>query len=298
MVSRSKILHFDTEDSIGNFDIAFANRTGGSGQSITCTHTFNSKITIATPIENVTAISLKTMEFPHTVFNVRSSNTSNIITFTAVYGGISGGATVTLPDKNYTSISTLLTDINAGFVTAIATITGFSGFTVVFSLNPLDNTKITIKSKPQQLVVGSMSYGNITFSKSVLLKSIIGKSFQMIEESDRSMWNADTYSYLNCTNNYNLQPDNYFNMNIKNIQTAPCNANGRPSTFKIPLTGTFGEIIYWTENDGTEQKVYIDRPNTTLDSLNFVISDRWGYYVCSNGAQLSFTLNIEYDEPY
>lgn len=42
--------------------------------------------------------------------------------------------------------------------------------------------------------------------------------------------------------------------------------------------------------------MYIDRPNTTFDFVNMLIIDRWGFPVYSNGAQVSFTLNVEYND--
>jgi len=295
MATKNKILHFDTIDSVGNYDTIFSVRQNGSGQNVTGSQTFNSKMTIASQIENIKSISLKTIEFPFTAFNVRSTNKSNFISYVVTYNGTTLMADIYLRDKNYTSISTLLADINSAFAVSIASYVQLNGFTVQFLLNPLDNTKITIKANPTQ-VTGGLVFGQLNILKSVLTNIIIGQSFQAGANADLFIGNVDGFSYLNCTNNYNLQPDNYFNMNITNIQTAPSNANGRPTTFKIPLTGSFGEVIYWSENDGTQQVVTIDRPNTTLDYVNLLITDRWGFPVYSNGAEISFTLNVEYQD--
>jgi len=286
MPTKNKILHFDTIDGIGNYDEVFSMRQNGSGQNVTGSHTFNSKMTIASQIENIKSISLKTIEFPFTAFNVRSSNSSNIIYYFVMYNGNNIDGQVVLRDKNYTNISTLLADINAGFVASIASFTQLNGLIIQFYLNPLDNSKITIKSNPSQ-AVGGLIFGNLWFKPSLLMTMIIGQSRQPHANIDLVLGiSGDTY----------LQPDNYFNMNITNIQTAPCNANGKPSTFKLPLTGSFGEVIYWSENDGTQQVVTIDRPNTTLDYVNIFITDRWGFPVYSNGAHISFTLNVEYQD--
>jgi hypothetical protein len=75
-------------------------------------------------------------------------------------------------------------------------------------------------------------------------------------------------------------------MNFTNILTSPSNANGKPTTFEIPIGGSFREIIYYSESDGSERKVYVDRPNTTLDYLNINVTDRWGFPVYSNGSQI------------
>lgn len=78
--TKNKILHFDTIDGVGNYDATFAGRQNGSGQNVTSTQTFNSKMSIATPAENVKSISLKAVEFPFTASNVLSSYKSNFIT--------------------------------------------------------------------------------------------------------------------------------------------------------------------------------------------------------------------------
>lgn len=295
MASKYKILHFDTVDSVGNYDESFAGRKNGSGQNVTSFHTFNSKIKIATPIENIKSISLKTVEFPFCQFNVRSENDSNYIDYVVTYNGNTIYSDFTLRDKNYTSITTLLADINSAFAIDIAYYPVLNGFTVEFMLNPLDNTKIKIKAKPSQ-VTGGLVFGQMEFYPSILINHILGVSYQESGNPDLFIGNVDTFSYMNCTNNYNLQPDNYFNLSITNIQTAPSNANGKMNTFKVPLSSTFGEVIYWSDSDNSEQKVYVDRPNTTFDYVNLLITDRWGFPVYSNGSQISFTLNIEYTD--
>lgn len=76
-----------------------------------------------------------------------------------------------------------------------------------FILNPLDNSKITIKANPSP-VTGGLVFGQLNILKTILTNIIIGQSFTAMGNSDVFIGNVDGYSYLNCTNNYNLQPDN------------------------------------------------------------------------------------------
>jgi hypothetical protein len=297
MPTKQKILHFDTVDAVENYDKPFSNRKNGSGQNVTGSHSYNSRLDMTTPINNVKSISLKTVQIPFITQNIRSSNVSNYINFygTTIAGVYFVGA-VTLKDKNYTSITTLLADLNTAFATKISTFTDTSGLSITFYVNPLDTSKIVIKSNVHQ-DTGGLIFGDLNFDGSILARNILGVSFFRTANPDMFLGNTvDAFSYMYCTNNYNLQPDNYFNLNFTNIETSPTNANGRPTTFKIPLSGSFGEVIYYSETDGSEQKVYVDRPNTTLSYLNMVITDRWGFPVYGFGSQISFTLNVEYEE--
>ena len=299
MTIYKRLLHLDTVFGTDNFDESFSTRQNGSGQGVTPSHSFNCRLNMTTPINNIKSISLKSVEIPFLAQNIRSTNKSNYIYFYVKYNNIENWISITLKDKQYTNISTLLGDINSAFSVKIATIPALAGFTIDFYLNPNDNSKIVIKANPDQ-ITGGLVFGAINFYFSeVLTKHILGVAYSSTSANpDLFIGNVDTYSYMYCTNCYNLQPDNYFNLNFTNIESAPSNANGRPSTFKIPLDGNFGEVIYYNQKSGAKQNASIDRPNTNLSYLNMVITDRWGFPVYGFGSQISLTLNIEYEEIY
>ena len=298
MTTKYKLLHFDTVDGVDNYDSTFLGRLNGSGQSATASHSYDTRLIMASQIKNVKSITLKTVEIPFLAQNIRSTNKSNHMYFYVKYNTFENWLSITLKDKNYTSITTLLADINTALSAKFATISNLSGFTMVLYVNPLDTSKIVIKANPD--AQGSDPWNSFgIYDVGKLTKNILGYAYTSSSSSipgDASVRNADTYSYINCTNCYNLQPDNYFNISFTNLETAPSNANGKSSTFKIPMDGNFGEVIYYSENESTEQIIYIDRPNTNLSYLNMVITDRWGFPVYGFGSQMSFTLNIEYDD--
>ena len=78
---------------------------------------------------------MKNYEIPIGFPNIRSSNFSNILRF--VLNGVSYNAIIT--QQNYSSISTLLTALNASIVTALTS----TGFSVVLSVNTSNNIIIT-----------------------------------------------------------------------------------------------------------------------------------------------------------
>jgi hypothetical protein len=289
-----RIIHCDTIDGIPNYDQAYANRNIAlGGQYAFCTlQTFNTSIPLMVPVENVTSVSLKMVEIPMTASNIRNSNLSDTFTYTFNFGSyVNITRTVTLTNMNHTSIASLLSDLNTAIALSISVGGLYTGFYITFYVNPNDNAKIMVKSNTSN-TQGSTK--NFSFGTGIFTNIILGVN----QNGDYSIRNAtDGLEYMTCTNNWNLQPDNYYNMTITNLQTTPSNASGRQATFKIPINGSFGQIVYYSENIGIVQKVSIDRPNTILDKINIVITDRWGFPIFSQGSQISFTLSVMYENP-
>ena len=82
---------------------------------------------------NIKKIYLKNAEIPIGFPNFRSSNNSNVLRF--VLNGVSYNATIT--QQNYSSISSLLTALNASIVTALTS----TGFSLVLSSNTSNTYK-------------------------------------------------------------------------------------------------------------------------------------------------------------
>jgi hypothetical protein len=115
------ILHFDTIDSsyIKN-----------------C---YNTTFRLFNPLRNIKNIYLKSLEMPVVFDNIRSDNTSNIITFkvnTTVFN-------ITLETKAYNNINTLLADINAKLVASNITFTILNG---IVSINIPIISNVTIEN--------------------------------------------------------------------------------------------------------------------------------------------------------
>jgi hypothetical protein len=290
---REKILHFDNVDGIANHDQAFTKRNTDLGgfYANRKTHTFNSNIPIAMPIRNVNSVSLKTFETLMTIDNIRNSNGSDQFNFT--WGGVHPTTstaytnrfhTGSLRNTNFSTIQSLLTNLNDSFALSFWDVMGtFQPFYITALLNPNDPSKIIFKTN---------CLTQLSFTQGIFLRDIIGvhpQDFSFIEPSDG-------LRYLYCTNNWNLQPDNYLNLTITNLQVAPTNANNKQSSFKISINESWGQVIHYTVIMGQEQTLYIDRSGVVLDRANIELTDRWGFGLWGKGSQMSFSLLIGYKE--
>jgi hypothetical protein len=282
MEYRERIIHFDGVDGANNYDTAFANINTALGGVFANhnTHSFNTTIPVAVPIRNIKSIGLKSFEAPMFAPNIRKSNLTDQMIVTWTYGAFSNiTTTISLPNINHSSISTLLSSINATLVTALS---AYSGLYIIFSLYAEDPRLIQVQSNTTTL---------LTFTDNILMGNILGKHPQDVSYISSN----DGLRYINFTNNWSLQPDNYYNLTFTNIQVAPTNANNKPSSFKIPINGSFGDIIYYDQIQGLEQTLYIDRADTVLDKLIVVITDRFGFPVFGVGSLMSFSLLIGYE---
>ena len=96
---------------------------------------FDTNFVLMQKYTNIKKIYLKSAEIPIGFVNIRSSNNSNVLSF--VLSSVSYNATIT--QQNYSSISSLLTALNASILTAITS----SGFTFVLSVSSSNNLIIT-----------------------------------------------------------------------------------------------------------------------------------------------------------
>ncbi len=153
------ILHFDTIDSTYNKNC------------------YNTVFRLFNPLRNIKNIYLKSLEMPITFDNIRSDNTSNVISLKVNNNVINAS----LSTKNYTNINTLLSDINAALVASNITFTIVDG---IVSINfPIIAT--------------------IKIENSVLMNYVLG----FPKDATYTSTNKVT-----ATNNYNLNYDNYLSL--------------------------------------------------------------------------------------
>lgn len=285
------VLHFDTIDGIENYDVEFYNRNRARYGNQTASHTFNTKLTLANPIEKVKSITLLSCEFPFNFFNCRSENYSNSLSFNIVYGGITSILNITLNPKNYISITDLLFDINTAITTrGMANYPNLVGFEMVFSLSPLNSYKIMIKANADTYDTFFMRVADIVINKSILAQMLgIGMNKSITIPDVFLLGNVQNYSYLYASGSYTLQPDNYILLNFTNIRKSSSGANNRMSTFKIPLNGSFGEVLGYEPT--YRQTLLLD--DQLIDNLNVKITDRNGNSIWGNNGYLSFSLELE-----
>ena len=180
------ILHFDT--LLGTYN---------NNSVYDCT------FTLSNPLRNVQRLYLKSIEMPISFNNIRSANGTNTFQITV----LNTIYIITIDENNYTSITTLLNDINTKLHLVLPNIT--------FGLNMKNKVIITM--------TGYSSNTTIQFTKSRLLNIILGFT---------------SLSYINnitAENNYLLAYDNYISMFIQDIPVKSSSFTTQLISFKIPL---------------------------------------------------------------
>ena len=126
----------------------------------------------------------------------------------------------------------------------------------------------------------NLFYQGITYNKTTPL-------------TDLFISNVSTgFSTLTATNNYNLQADNYVNINFSNINhSGTSKADAKVVTFKLPLSSPYNEVIYYTSGNNFPQCLMLES-NRTVTHLMLRITDRWGFPVYSSGHAISFSLTF------
>jgi hypothetical protein len=188
----------------------------------------------------------------------------------------SGGTsyTITLPDKVYTSIADLITDINASFLSA------YPAVNIIFSVN-----------------TGSVNYGYImitTSSTGTFPTGIFVQSGLLANNILGFRANSDitTTTTRIASNNYQLSLDNYLNMYISNLPYSNCfNSSGVPCSFKIPLPTASNTVLFTGSNLNYDAFIAIS-PNNVIQQINVVFYDSLGFSVNSRGLNWSMTLAL------
>lgn len=240
----------------------------------TCPNSFNTVWTLTRPLRNVAKIYLKTLTLPVLFPNVRSSNNSNTLTVTS---SANVPYTITLPDRVFKDVQSLITRINAEF-TALYPTQGIS-----FSLYTLED----ITQCYGYVAVTSASLTSISVKPSILAK-MLGFS----NPASDILVSGNTKRVA--SGSYNLNYDNYLNMTI---YTTPDhnmeNQNGTPVSFHIPVPVSSDTIMFTSSNlsfDGYVQNYQ----GTVINTIGIVITDRFGFSINARNADYSLCLALEY----
>ena len=213
---------------------------------------------------------LKSLECPVGFSNIRTGST-NVFSFvlnTVTYK-------VTMTEKNYTSIGTLITDLN----TACAGVV--SGVTITFSLT----SSLTTPNRLLITFTGGTTTSTFSVIDTNLSKYILGF------RASKDVLSGGVYSAS--YSNFNLNPDNYILMYIPSLNGMNASMSGQQSTFKIPLNSVTNQVYFYQEESSFQQFVDITDKNLMLSSLIVYITDKFGNDLQNNGLDYSFTLAIE-----
>ena len=228
---------------------------------------FDTNFTITTKYTNIKKIYLKNAEIPIGFVNIRSSNGSNVLNF--VLNGITYNASVT--QSNYTTISALITALNASIVTAISG----SGFTLVLSVSSSNNLIITSTG-----AFSSYSINQNTLSNILGLSSAINQT-------------AGTYTSPFI---YNLGYDTYLQMSFYNVPSIFSTFGNVPSALKIPLnTNAYNILFFSTDRGHYDQGLTVSDSSFILTTMRIIMYDRFGFPLNNGNLEYSFTIAIEYE---
>jgi hypothetical protein len=271
-----------------NFDSCYANYLTDNNNTTTITSSpYYAQFALAHPIRNIKRIALLSVEIPLLFNNIRSSTNNyyalNYLSFTYAYNSVNYVFNAIIPENFYNNISSLLTAINST-IAADATLTSRS-IQVVFSANSSNKIVVTTNSTYLQM---NNTPANLGFNPRIaypFMNLILG--FNSVGE------NTSTGS-LTAPNRYNLNVDNYINLQLLNFGNNQ-NINNINCSFKIPLNAVNGTIYYNFSNASYDQ--YIDNTdnNIILNALNVRLIDRFNQNINPNGGDYSFSLMIWYD---
>lgn len=197
-------------------------------------------------ISSIKQIQLASMELPITFFNVRDG----LNTLHFVYNNIQYD--LTIQPNQYNSITDLITELNSKLITV------------------LNNTSINLKFDQNPLFIGKLIISTTikTNSFSFSFNSILANSILGINTSDLCI-----NGILLCSNNYNLNIDNYINMVINELPMRYNTNNMVKCTFRIPLSNSYNQVMFY---GGYIQQDYICNPVKDLSTLEVIFYDRFG----------------------
>lgn len=280
MVLKQKLLHLDSKfatylDNNNNFsDTILADYSTNSS--------FYARHNLQSAIRSVRRIYLKSVEMPVLFNNIRSGktdrNSSDKVIMT-LENPTDGPTTYTMTLNEsmvYNGIDDIITDLNTQFFNE--TNPTFSGtFSVVETTGSTKNVMFT-----------STDISSVTFTDTILSYDMLGFVNEFANPYSPSLWFG--------VNRYNVSPDNYLNIFLENVPASNNSLSPVNASFKLPIEGVLGDVIFYKESEYFEQYVDITDPNFVLGELTILIKDRWGNRVYPYGADYSMTLMIEYEE--
>jgi hypothetical protein len=262
---KKQFLHFD---SINSTYITNVNNT-----SKNTNNAFHCRFAMNQTFRNVKNIHLTSVEMPIGFSNVRTGSTDTL-KFTlnnTVYKCV-------LPEKNYSTIASLVSDLNFACLGVVPNVN------IVFSLTASLTT-------PQRLVItfsGTSQTNSFNIIDTNLSKYILG--FRNGIDSLVGSVYAASYS------NYNLNADNYILLYIPTLNGMnSAMGGGVISSFKLPFNTIFGNIYYYQENTSFKQSISTTSSNLTVSDLTVIIYDKYGNNINPNGFNYSFSLTFDYE---
>ena len=268
-----------------NFDSCFSTYLNDSNNTTgIITSPYYAQFSLAHPIRYIKRIALLSVEIPLLFNNIRNNSniytSLNYLSFNYVYSSVTYTYSANITENYYNGISSLITVINS-IIATDATLIARS-IQVVFSVNALNKIVITTNTSRLTMNNGPISASYNPRAAYPFMNAILGFNAGL---------ESTTTGILTAPNRFNLNIDNYINMQILNFGSNQ-NINNIPCSFKIPLNATNGTIYYNFSNSTYDQYIDNTDQNLILDKLNVKLVDRFNSNLNPNGGDYSFSLLI------
>ena len=267
-MSRREILNIDTFNVKYNNNNQYQTYTLDSGDISTAPNSYNITIPLAFTRSNVKRIYLKSLEMPIAFPTIRATSNLHIFTISNT-SNLAVTYPVVLENKNYTSITDLLNDLNTAFSDTYPTL----GITL--SIDSVSGN-VKISSSNTTLFLGAI------YISQTNLSYLLGF---------RGLTDLQDARSLTASSQYRLSLDDYINMFLPQFTSNAINSNGCNCSFKIPLNTVNGVVYY--RNDTAP--MFINVPyGYHFNSISVLITDKFGYSLNSFGADFSFSVEMEF----
>lgn len=263
MSFKTKFLHFDSANSTYIID--------PNNSSTVVRNPYKAQYIMNQTFRKVKRVYLSAVEFPVGFSNIRTGCTD---TLKYILNGTT--YTVVLPEKNYTSISALLLDLNNQMVILTPTMIP------VLNVNYLQQNRLMFNF----IGTGLTSFSIIDTNLSKYILGFRG----MYDVLTNTIGVAQTYMATN--SNWNLNFDNYISLYIPSLGSSSSMSN-QLQTYKVPLNTVTNQVYFYQEGSSFRQWVDISDVNFTMSNITVIVYDKFGFNLNPNGLDFSFTLSLE-----
>ena len=269
-MSKKEVYFLDTINSTKNYD----NIIGTI--DLNYYHSYNVSYPLKYSLKNLKSITLKSVEMPIALPNIRLHNSSHKIGLTFTYSTYTNvSISFNLSPNTYTNTS-LLTAINNQLTGVLGST--YPGLSISFtSLSSLFGNYCSINNNCTSL----------TIDNTVMTNYILGFTNNRTSTSSNP---------LQATAPINVNAiDTCIYINITNIPVTN-NNNSQPFTFKIPLSNIITNGTLYFNDSAEHQTIYFYDNSFVLDRLNIVVYDRLGFPL-TGYMNWTMTLLLDYHNP-
>ena len=240
------ILFLDSNDGIQNYD--------NSASEYNNYHSYNLYFPLSIPLLNVKSISLKSIELPINLPNVRKFTGKSELSFSFIKDGATTSFTYWVNSGYYTTMNDFIPAVRGGFTSVNIAVGG-----------PRPNIVLSTTTNSLGYTVAYITHSctSMTFKNTILNRVLLGL------QTDTPLSSPITGLYP-----INLNPDTHFYMHLSNIPTY--NINNKQATFKIPLLdkNLDNSKLFYNEKDENQTNYEI---NKDIDKISIIMYDQFGF---------------------